>query len=499
MLAMGIRKKLANKIWLTFLLPVGIFVNGGYEEQLSAREPEKINLSNKVLIDDFSSTAEISVLGTRWAFITDLVMSGVSAGSMQFVQHNNRFCLHVKGDVALKNNGGFIEARANLHPQGKPFDARAFEGIYLRAKGNGGRYAIHLRTKDTRLPWQFYGAMFKTDGTWQEIKIRFRRFVPFFLKKSLDSKSIKSIAIVAVNKEFKADIYADEIGFYKEKKVYRKLTPEEEQVIIRKGTEAPFSGKFYNHFEEGTYTCKRCEAELFKSSSKFKWDCGWPSFDDQIEGAVKWQGDADGVRTEIVCAECGAHLGHVFLGGGLTPKNTHHCVNSISVDFVPAQKRQTEKAVFASGCFWGTEYHFQKVPGVISTTVGYTGGHLDNPTYKQVCTDKTSHAEAVEVIYDPSRTTYEQLTMLFFNTHDFTQLNRQGPDVGTQYRSAIFYLNEQQKVIAARMVEVLKQKGYDVKTEIAPAGKFWPAEEYHQDYYKKTGKTPYCHTYKKIF
>jgi peptide methionine sulfoxide reductase msrA/msrB len=136
---------------------------------------------------------------------------------------------------------------------------------------------------------------------------------------------------------------------------------------------------------------------------------------------------------------------------------------------------------------------------VISTTVGYTGGHLNNPTYKQVCTDRTGHAEAVEVIYDPSRTTYEQLAKLFFETHDFTQLNRQGPDVGTQYRSAIFYLNEQQKVIVAKMVKVLKQKGYDVKTEIAPAGKFWPAEEYHQDYYQETGKTPYCYTYKKIF
>jgi peptide methionine sulfoxide reductase msrA/msrB len=499
MLAMGIRKNLANKIWLAFLLPMGIFVNGGYEKQLRAREPEKMSLNNKVLIDNFSSAGEISALGTKWAFITDQVMGGVSTGSMQFVQHNNLFCVHIKGDVPLKNSGGFIEASANLHPQGKPFDACAFEGIYLRAKGNGERYAIHLQTKDTRFSWQFYEAIFKTDETWQEFEIRFRRFVPFFLKKPLDSKNIRSVAIVAINKTVKADIYVDEIGFYKEKKMYRKLTPEEEQVIIRKGTEAPFSGKFYNHFEEGTYTCKRCEAELFESASKFKPGCGWPSFDDQIQGAIKWHPDADGVRNEIVCARCGAHLGHVILGEGLTPKNTRYCVNSISVDFVPAQKRRTERAVFASGCFWGTEYHFQKMLGVISTTVGYTGGHLDNPTYKQVCTDKTSHAEAVEVIYDPSRTTYEQLAKLFFEIHDFTQLNRQGPDVGTQYRSAIFCLNEQQKAIATKMVELLKQKGYDVKTEIAPAGKFWPAEEYHQDYYQETGKTPYCHTYKRIF
>jgi len=283
------------------------------------------------------------------------------------------------------------------------------------------------------------------------------------------------------------------------KKMHKKLTSEEERVIVYKGTEAPFSGKYNDHYEKGIYTCKRCGSELYESSSKFKSGCGWPSFDEQIAGAVKWQRDADGVRTEITCAQCGAHLGHVFLGEGFTQKNVRHCVNSISMDFVPAQKQQTERAIFASGCFWGTEYHFQKAPGVISTTVGYTGGHVDYPTYKQVCTDKTGHAEAIEVVYDPSKIIYEQLTKLFFETHDFTQLNRQGPDVGTQYRSAIFYLDEKQRQTAVQLVETLKKKGYDVKTQIEPADKFWPAEKYHQDYYETTGKTPYCHVYRKIF
>ncbi len=281
--------------------------------------------------------------------------------------------------------------------------------------------------------------------------------------------------------------------------MYKKLTREEERIIIRKGTERPFTGKFYNYFEKGVYTCKRCGAELFESDSKFKSDCGWPSFDDQIKGAVKWQPDADGVRTEIICARCGGHLGHVFAGEGLTPKNVRYCVNSISMDFTPAEQRKTERAIFASGCFWGTEFYFQSAPGVISTTVGFTGGHVDNPTYKQVCTDLTGHAEAVEVVYNPSKTSYEELAKLFFETHDFTQLNRQGPDIGTQYRSAIFYLNDEQKQIANRLVEELRKKGYDVKTQIVPADKFWPAEDYHQDYYQKTGKLPYCHTYKKIF
>jgi len=283
----------------------------------------------------------------------------------------------------------------------------------------------------------------------------------------------------------------------KEPNMYKKLTTEEERVIVHKGTEQPFSGEYYDHFEKGIYTCKRCGAALFESTSKFKSECGWPSFDEQIKGAVKWQKDADGARTEITCAKCGAHLGHVFLGEGLTPRNTRYCVNSISMNFVPEKK--TEKAVFAGGCFWGTEYFFEDAPGVISTTVGYTGGHSDNPTYEQVCTDKTGHAEAVEVEIDSSKTNYEELAKLFFETHYFTQLNRQGPDVGTQYRSVIFYLNEQQREIATRLVEELKKKGYDVKTQIVPAGAFWPAEEYHQDYYEKSGQVPYCHISKEIF
>ncbi len=302
---------------------------------------------------------------------------------------------------------------------------------------------------------------------------------------------------LSANKQIKA--HQGRIGPYKEQNMHRKLTVEEERIIVHKGTERPFSGKYYDHLEKGVYTCRRCGAELFRSSSKFKSGCGWPSFDEQIEGAVKWQKDADGVRTEIICANCDGHLGHVFLGERLTPKNTRYCVNSISMDFTPAQNMQTEKAIFASGCFWGTEYYFKQAPGVISTTVGYTGGNLENPTYKQVCTNRTGHAEAVQVEYDPSKTSFEQLAKLFFETHDFTQLNRQGPDIGTQYRSAIFYLNDEQRQTAEGLAQQLEKKGHDVKTQLEPAGKFWPAEEYHQDYYENTGKTPYCHIYKKIF
>ena len=306
----------------------------------------------------------------------------------------------------------------------------------------------------------------------------------------------------------------------------KKLTPQEERVIVYKGTESPFSGKYYRYFEKGVYTCNRCGAELFESSSKFRSDCGWPSFDDQIPGAVKRQPDPDGRRIEILCANCGGHLGHVFTGEQLTEKNTRYCVNSISMDFLSAEERTQKsqaaaqtpatgaaanpqsavpnpqsqgRALFASGCFWGTEYYMQRAPGVISTTVGFTGGRTENPTYKQVCTGRTGHAETVEVIFDPSKTSYEQLARLFFETHDFTQLNRQGPDIGTQYRSAVFYLDDEQRQVAQQLVRQLRMKGFNVKTQIAKAGKFWPAEDYHQDYYNTTGKTPYCHVYRKIF
>lgn len=282
-----------------------------------------------------------------------------------------------------------------------------------------------------------------------------------------------------------------------------KLTSEETNVIINKGTERPFTGKYTDYKSDGTYTCKQCNAPLYKSTDKFESHCGWPSFDDEIKGAVKHVPDADGRRTEIICANCGGHLGHIFIGEGLTDKNTRHCVNSISLNFVPAvlnkKEVKMEKAIFAGGCFWGMEYQFQKVDGVKSVISGYIGGSKENPTYKEVCSHSTGHAEAVEITYDASKVNYETLAKLFFEIHDPTQLNFQGPDVGDQYRSEVFYFDDNQKQIAEKLIKILKDKGYHVVTKLTKATKFYNAEDYHQDYYNKTGGTPYCHIYKKRF
>lgn len=276
----------------------------------------------------------------------------------------------------------------------------------------------------------------------------------------------------------------------------RELTPAEKRVILDKGTEAPFTGKYYNHKEEGTYHCRQCNAPLYKSSDKFDSGCGWPSFDDEIKGAVTRKRDADGHRVEIICTNCEGHLGHVFIGEGFTKKNTRHCVNSISLDFVPLKK---ERAIFAGGCFWGVEHLLQQKQGVISVVSGYTGGRVKNPTYKEICTGMTGHAEAVEVVYDANQISYRELAKLFFEIHYPTQLDRQGPDIGNQYRSEIFYTNEEQRKIASELTDILVNKGYDVITKITPAKEFYKAEDYHQDYYVKKGTQPYCHAYTKRF
>ncbi len=166
---------------------------------------------------------------------------------------------------------------------------------------------------------------------------------------------------------------------------------------------------------------------------------------------------------------------------------------------IPAAEAGQEVAVLASGCFWGTEFYLQKVPGVITTTCGYTGGFVKNPSYREVCTKRTGHYEAVHVVFDPAQVSFEDLARVFFETHDPTQRDGQGPDIGPQYRSAVFFQNEAQRETAQRLKDLLIEKGYDVATEILPAAEFYSAENYHQDYYDNKGGTPYCHAPRKLF
>jgi peptide methionine sulfoxide reductase msrA/msrB len=264
----------------------------------------------------------------------------------------------------------------------------------------------------------------------------------------------------------------------------------------------PFSGKYDGFYETGTYNCRKCNTPLFSSTAKFDSGSGWPSFDDTLAGAVKEIPDADGRRVEIVCATCGGHLGHVFHGEQITPKSTRHCVNSVSLDFKSiANDEKYKKAYFASGCFWGVEYWFQKAEGVFDADSGYMGGHTINPTYRDICGKQTGHLETVEVSYDPERVSFETLCKLFFETHNPEQMNGQGPDIGPQYLSAIFTNNIEEEQIATKLINELEAKGMKIATMLKDANEhtFYIAEHEHQNYYKLRNSKPYCHAYTKRF
>ena len=281
-----------------------------------------------------------------------------------------------------------------------------------------------------------------------------------------------------------------------------RLSPEEKRVLVEKGTEPPFSGKYVNTDSKGVYRCKVCNAPLYRSDDKFHSRCGWPSFDDAIPGAVREQRDADGRRIEILCSRCGAHLGHVFRGEGFTSKNTRHCVNSVALSLDTKQQSSTSsyrKAYFAGGCFWGVEYYLEQLDGVIEVNSGYMGGSVKNPSYRQVVRGDTGHFESVEVVYDPAKISYEQLAKTFFEIHNPTQADGQGPDIGEQYHSAVFVSDEKERRTIKRLIAMLEKKGYHVTTKILPKQSFYKAEAYHQDYYERHGKKPYCHTYIKRF
>jgi peptide methionine sulfoxide reductase msrA/msrB len=290
------------------------------------------------------------------------------------------------------------------------------------------------------------------------------------------------------------------------------LTPEQYRVMVRDGTERPFENEYWNHKAEGLYVDRISGAALFSSRDKFDSGSGWPSFTKPLDaGAVVTRPDASHgmIRTEVRAARSGGHLGHVFQDGP-APAGLRYCINSAALRFVPAARlaaegcgeyarlfsetpaapARTETAVFAAGCFWGVEAVFMAVPGVVATTAGYTGGSPANPSYEDVCTDRTGHAEAVRVEFDPNRVSYERLLDVFWGCHDPTTANRQGPDVGTQYRSAIFFSSPEQERAARASKAALDASGKLAQaavTEIVPAAAFYPAEERHQKYLQKRG------------
>lgn len=279
------------------------------------------------------------------------------------------------------------------------------------------------------------------------------------------------------------------------------LTDEQRRILLDQGTERAFCGTLLANKEEGVYACRLCGLPLFSSDAKFNSGTGWPSFYKPVDmDHIEYLEDRSHgmVRVEINCNRCGGHLGHVF-DDGPEPTGHRYCLNSESLEFfkkdgdLPERSRPIamQTAYFAGGCFWGVEDRFQQVPGVINAVSGYQGGAVDNPTYKQVCYTDTGHAEAVRVTFDPARVTYAQLLEWFFKFHDPTQVDRQGPDVGSQYRSAIFAADDAQLEQAREFVRQQaanpRFKGRAIATKVEKAATFWEAEEYHQDYHAKHG------------